>query len=113
MPPPPRRCQDLRRALIRRTHIGSLALWARERATGTLRTYPVGKLADGTYDFSALADPASGTVAGTFPVDEYPTLASVGDIDGDGVPDLYAVTAERHLLTFHGFTAPKDLGVLS
>ncbi|MFJ1753336.1 hypothetical protein [Kitasatospora sp. NPDC088134] len=91
---------------------GSLALWARERATGTLRSYAIPKQADGTYDFSALADPATGTVIGTFPVAEYPTLGSSGDGNGDGRPDLYAVTADRHLLTFDGTAAPKDLGVL-
>ncbi|BFV61068.1 hypothetical protein KCMC57_up61720 [Kitasatospora sp. CMC57] len=91
---------------------GSLALWSRNRATGELRTYPITKRADGTYDFAALADPATGTVIGTFPVAEYPTLGSSGDGNGDGQPDLYAVTADRHLLTFNGVTAPKDLGTL-
>ncbi|GAA4852293.1 hypothetical protein [Kitasatospora terrestris] len=91
---------------------GSVALWARERATGTLRAYPMPVGADGVRDFSALADPASGTVLGTFPVADYPTLGSSGDGDGDGLPDLYAVTADRHLLTYRGTTAPKDLGTL-
>ncbi|MFD8754029.1 hypothetical protein ACFV0O_24060 [Kitasatospora sp. NPDC059577] len=35
-----------------------------------------------------------------------------GDGNGDGQPDLYAVPADRHLLTFDGVTTPKDLGVL-
>ncbi|MGW4697172.1 hypothetical protein ACWEO1_32860 [Kitasatospora cineracea] len=91
---------------------GSLALWARNRATGELRTYPIVKGADGAYDFAALADPATGTVIGTFPVAEYPTLGSSGDGNGDGRPDLYAVTADRHLLTFDGVSTPKDLGTL-
>ncbi|WP_441245750.1 hypothetical protein [Kitasatospora sp. McL0602] len=91
---------------------GSLALWSREKATGELRSYPIGKNADGTYDFAALADPAGGTVIGSFPVADYPTLGSSGDGNGDGKPDLYAVTAARHLLTFDGVTAPKDLGLL-
>ncbi|GAA5000996.1 hypothetical protein [Kitasatospora paranensis] len=91
---------------------GSLALWSRERATGALRTYPVVKNADGTYDFSALADPASGSVVATLPVADYPTLGSSGDGNGDGRPDLYAVNAAGHLLTFDGVTAPKDLGAL-
>ncbi|MCG6496474.1 hypothetical protein [Kitasatospora sp. A2-31] len=91
---------------------GNLALWARERATGTLHAYPLPKKADGTFDFSALADPSSGAVATGFTVDAYPTLGSSGDLDGDGTPDLWAVTADRHLLTYKGFTTPKDLGVL-
>ncbi|MFD8781748.1 hypothetical protein [Kitasatospora sp. NPDC059599] len=43
-----------------------------------------------------------------------PPVAPVapGDGDGDGQPDLYAVPADRHLLTFDGVTTPKDLGVL-
>ncbi|GAA1080568.1 hypothetical protein GCM10009663_24040 [Kitasatospora arboriphila] len=91
---------------------GSLALWSRERATGTLRTYPIAKQDDGTYDFSALADPSAGAAVGTFPAADYPLLGSSGDGDGDGRPDLYAVTAARHLLTFDGTAAPKDLGAL-
>jgi hypothetical protein len=91
---------------------GSLALWSREKATGALRSYLVVKNADGTYDFSALADPASGTVVATLPVADYPTLGSSGDGNGDGRPDLYAVNAAGHLLTFDGVTAPKDLGAL-
>ncbi|MFJ2866198.1 hypothetical protein [Kitasatospora sp. NPDC087314] len=91
---------------------GDLALWARERATGVLHAYPIPKKADGTFDFSALADPASGVVATGFTTAAYPTLGSSGDGDGDGKPDLWAVTADRHLVTFSGWTGPKDLGVL-
>ncbi|GAA2101255.1 hypothetical protein GCM10009759_34760 [Kitasatospora saccharophila] len=92
---------------------GDLALWSREQATGVLRAHAVPKLADGHYDFSGLADPAAGTVLGTFPAADYPVLGSSGDLDGDGQPDLYAVTADRHLLAYHGTTAPKDRGALA
>ncbi|MER5862659.1 hypothetical protein [Kitasatospora sp. NPDC002040] len=85
---------------------GSLTLRSRELATGQLREYAVPKAADGTYDFTALAAPAAGTVVGTFPVAAYPTL----DSSADG--NLYAVTADRHLLTFTGVTNPKDRGLL-
>jgi hypothetical protein len=91
---------------------GNLALWARERATGQLHAYPIPKKADGALDFGALADPAAGVVADGFSVDAYPVLGSSGDGDGDGAPDLWAVTAGRHLVTFSGHTAPKDLGAL-
>lgn len=91
---------------------GNLALWARERATGALHAYPVPKQADGTFDFSALADPAAGVVATGFTVDAYPALGSSGDGDGDGQPDLWAVTADRHLVTYSGWSTPKDLGAL-
>ncbi|WP_316523747.1 hypothetical protein [Kitasatospora brasiliensis] len=91
---------------------GNLALWARDRATGELHAYPVPKLADGTFDYSALADPSANVVATGLTVDAYPTLDSVGDADGDGLPDLWAVTADRHLLRYHGWSTPTDLGAL-
>ncbi|MGW4382019.1 hypothetical protein [Kitasatospora sp. NPDC004531] len=92
---------------------GNLALWSREQATGTLRAHAVPKLANGSYDFSGLANPADGAVIGSFPVAEYPVLGSSGDLDADGQADLYAVTAGRHLITFMGVGDPKDLGVLA
>ncbi|MFD7643264.1 hypothetical protein ACFV4P_21725 [Kitasatospora sp. NPDC059795] len=92
---------------------GNLVLWSREQATGTLRAHAVPKLADGSFDFSGLANPADGTVIGSFPVADYPTLGSSGDLDGDGQADLYAVTAGRHLITFKGVVNPKDLGPLA
>ncbi|WP_327677725.1 hypothetical protein [Kitasatospora sp. NBC_00458] len=91
---------------------GNLALWARERANGALHAYAVPKKGDGTFDFSALADPSAGVVATGFTPDAYPTLGSEGDLDGDGTADLWAVGADRHLLRYSGWTAPKDLGVL-
>ncbi|MQS12594.1 hypothetical protein F7Q99_09915 [Streptomyces kaniharaensis] len=91
---------------------GNLALWARERATGDLHAYPVPKKADGTYDFTALADPKANVVASGFTVDAYPTLGSSGDADGDGKPDLWAVTADRHLVTYSGWSDRNDLGAL-
>ncbi|MFJ6772385.1 hypothetical protein ACIQOV_15690 [Kitasatospora sp. NPDC091257] len=91
---------------------GNLALWARDRATGELHAYPVPKQADGTFDYSALADPSANVVATGFTTAAYPTLGSSGDGDGDGTPDLWAVTPDRHLVTFSGWSAPKDLGAL-
>ncbi|MFC5662896.1 hypothetical protein ACFP3U_07845 [Kitasatospora misakiensis] len=91
---------------------GKLALWARERATGALHAYAIPKQANGTFDFSALADPSAGVVAEGFTVEAFPTLGSSGDGNGDKAPDLWAVTADRHLLTYNGLTDPKDLGLL-
>ncbi|MEV7772166.1 hypothetical protein [Kitasatospora sp. NPDC086791] len=91
---------------------GNLTLWARERATGDLHAYPIAKKADGTFDFSALADPKADVVAKGFTVAEYPTLGSSGDVDGDGLPDLWAVTADRHLAYFSGWSDPADAGAL-
>ncbi|MFF4819329.1 hypothetical protein ACFY2K_32695 [Kitasatospora sp. NPDC001309] len=91
---------------------GNLALWARDRATGELHAYPIAKKADGTFDFSALADPKAGVVASGFTVDKYPTLGSSGDVDGDGKPDLWAVTADRHLVYYSGWSDPSGAGAL-
>ncbi|MFJ2807747.1 hypothetical protein [Kitasatospora sp. NPDC087271] len=90
----------------------NLILWARDRATGDLHAYPVSKKSNGLLDFSALADPKANVVATGFTTTAYPTLGSSGDGDGDGTPDLWAVTADRHLVTFSGWSAPKDLGAL-
>ncbi|KJS62575.1 hypothetical protein [Streptomyces rubellomurinus] len=91
---------------------GAFQLWARERATGALHAYRIPKAVGGPFDFSALADPSANVVATGFTTAAYPTLGSSGDGDGDGKPDLWAVTANRHLVTFSGWTAPKDLGAL-
>ncbi|MBO1414263.1 hypothetical protein [Streptomyces sp. FH025] len=91
---------------------GNLALWARDRATGELHAYPIPKKADGTFDFSALADSKANVVATGFTTAAYPTLGSSGDADGDGKPDLWAVTADRHLVMYSGWEDPADLGAL-
>ncbi|MFI9321421.1 hypothetical protein ACIGXI_16790 [Kitasatospora aureofaciens] len=91
---------------------GNLTLWARERANGALHAYPIAKQAYNLLDFSALADPSANVVATGFTTAAYPTLGSSGDGDGDGKPDLWAVTPDRHLVTFSGWSAPKDLGAL-
>ncbi|WP_329564767.1 hypothetical protein [Kitasatospora sp. NBC_01266] len=91
---------------------GNLALWARDRATGELHAYPLPKKADGTFDFSALADPTAHVVATGFTTAAYPILGSSGDLDGDGAADLWTVTADRHLVIFSGWTSPEDIGPL-
>ncbi|GAB2693485.1 hypothetical protein [Kitasatospora kifunensis] len=91
---------------------GNLALWARDRATGDLHAYPLPKKADGTFDFSALADSTAHVVASGFTTAAYPTLGSSGDLDGDGAPDLWAVTGDGHLDVFSGWSAPYDFGAL-
>ncbi|MFD5433178.1 hypothetical protein ACFWJ4_13555 [Kitasatospora sp. NPDC127067] len=51
-------------------------------------------------------------VATGFTTAAYPTLGGSGDGDGDGTSDLRAVTPDRHLVTFSGWSAAKDLGAL-
>ncbi|MFF7633848.1 hypothetical protein ACFZB9_11940 [Kitasatospora sp. NPDC008050] len=91
---------------------GNLALWARDRASGALHAFTLPKKADGTFDFSALADPTANVVATGFTTAAYPTLGSSGDLDGDGVPDLWAVTGDGHLDVFAGWSTPYDAGAL-
>lgn len=92
--------------------VGDLALWARDRATGELHAYPIPKQTDGSRDFSSLADPKANVVATGFTAAAYPTLGSSGDLNADGRPDLWAETADRHLLYFSGWSDPTDLGAL-
>ncbi|PYC78120.1 hypothetical protein C7C46_17490 [Streptomyces tateyamensis] len=91
---------------------GNLSLWARDRATGELHVYPLPMQASGIVDFSALADPSAHGVGAVFTTAAFPTLGSSGDLDGDGTPDLWAVTADRHLQVFRGYQQPKDWGLL-
>ncbi|GAA2118308.1 hypothetical protein GCM10009759_65490 [Kitasatospora saccharophila] len=74
------------------TTTAQATLWTRERGTGRILAYPITRnpAANCSVDLSALADPARGTVIGGG-VDPaaYPVVGSVGDLTGDGVPDLY------------------------
>ncbi|MFD7732336.1 hypothetical protein ACFV6F_18345 [Kitasatospora phosalacinea] len=74
------------------TTTAQATLWARERSTGRILAYPFTRnpAANCAVDLSAAADPAQGTAIGSG-VDPaaYPVVGSVGDLTGDGVPDLY------------------------
>ncbi|WP_280725350.1 ricin-type beta-trefoil lectin domain protein [Kitasatospora sp. MAA4] len=82
-------------------------LWARFRDsndTGKLLAYPI--TGGSTPDYSQLADPAKGlTITGlSLPVATYPTVGSSGDLNGDGVPDLWATTSTGQLVIWTGST---------
>ncbi|GJF29226.1 hypothetical protein KNE206_19260 [Kitasatospora sp. NE20-6] len=99
-------------------------LWTRDRSNGTIHAYPITTKAGGGVDFSALVDPTTGYISGTGGVDPttYPLVGSNGDLNGDGVADLWARTNDGRLLvwpgaanaggTVVGFTAPSTLGDL-
>ncbi|WP_033219155.1 hypothetical protein [Kitasatospora phosalacinea] len=74
------------------TTTSQATLWTRERSTGRILSYPITRdpAANCAVDFSALADPARGTViGGGVDPTAYPVVGSAGDLTGDGVPDLY------------------------
>ena len=79
-------------------------LWVRDRSTGNIISMPITKNADCTNNYAALANPATtGTVIGTgYDPVHYPTVSSVGDLTGDGVPDLYGQTAAGKLVIWSG-----------
>ncbi|MFI6055189.1 FG-GAP-like repeat-containing protein [Streptomyces violascens] len=84
-------------------------LWARDRASGAVYVYP-----NRANDPKGLADPATRKQisSGLGPL-SYPALTSDGDVDGDGRPDLLAVTWDGRLTEFPGQNPTGDLVTLA
>ncbi|WP_037571482.1 FG-GAP repeat domain-containing protein [Phaeacidiphilus oryzae] len=75
---------------------GVAAIWARTNSTGNVYAFPA-HLSGGSVTLG------SGTQIGTnYTPDAYPLVFSVGDLDGDGHPDLAAVTRDGALITQKG-----------
>jgi hypothetical protein len=106
---------------------GAGELWARDKSTGALYSWPLTLDASGR---PTLLHPDSGTALPlTLPPASYPYIASPGDSNGvadgspDGCPDLYAITAAGSLVEYQGqisgstctssFGAQTDLGSAS
>jgi hypothetical protein len=76
---------------------GVTDLLARD-ATGNLWLYPGDGLGDGSF-----GDTSTRVLVGTgFTTAKYPLVTSIGDANGDGVPDLYATTASGGLVFIPG-----------
>ncbi|MGW4378802.1 hypothetical protein [Kitasatospora sp. NPDC004531] len=87
------------------TTTAQATLWARERSTGRILAYPITRnpAANCAVDFSALADPAQGTVLGSgIDPAAHPVVGSVGDLNGDGTPDLYGANAAGEVTVWPG-----------
>lgn len=75
-------------------------LWARDNTTGAIYQY-----ANERGNPGALGDHTKRTQIGTgVTAAGYPVVGSSGDTSGDGVPDLWALTANQSLLTWNGVT---------
>ncbi|MCX4749822.1 hypothetical protein OG455_30635 [Kitasatospora sp. NBC_01287] len=86
-------------------------LWSRAQ-DGTIRSYSLGSAT--APDYSAFADPAKGTTILTGATRAaYPRIGSSGDLNGDGVPDLWALNSQGHLVSWPGATAAGSNAVTS
>ncbi|MFI5527117.1 ricin-type beta-trefoil lectin domain protein [Kitasatospora sp. NPDC051853] len=89
-------------------------VWARERSTGRLLSFPITLRtvpATGVTvpDLGRLAAPGNGiALNGFFPVASYPTVSSAGDLNGDKAPDLWALDGQRRLLYWTGEVDAAD-----
>ncbi|MBX7470468.1 LamG domain-containing protein [Streptomyces sp. MAG02] len=92
-------------------HSGRPGLWARDRITGDITAYSfsTGTIPDPaaapTSTIPTLTAISAGTRIGNLPADGYPTVGSDGDLTGDGVSDLWAVTKSGQLASWSGKTS--------
>ncbi|WP_328310170.1 RICIN domain-containing protein [Streptomyces sp. NBC_00442] len=81
-------------------------LWARSRADGTVRAFPVTGTAQAPV-LTGFATPGQGAVLGTVDPGRFPRIGSDGDLTGDGIPDLWAIDTNQQLVSWNGLgTAP-------
>ncbi|MET9463201.1 ricin-type beta-trefoil lectin domain protein, partial [Streptomyces sp. NPDC006544] len=64
-------------------------------------------------DLTGFTDPAAGLITGKIDPALYPRVGSDGDLNGDKIPDLWAVDKDQQLVSFNGLgTAPNGTSVL-
>ncbi|MFJ8310311.1 MULTISPECIES: LamG-like jellyroll fold domain-containing protein [unclassified Streptomyces] len=93
-------------------HTGRPGLWARDRTTGDITAYafttgttPVpGSTDTPPATVPTLTGISTGTKIGNLPAADYPTVGSDGDLTGDGISDLWAVTSDGQVKTWAGKT---------
>ncbi|MGW6686047.1 LamG-like jellyroll fold domain-containing protein [Streptomyces sp. NPDC054961] len=87
-------------------------LWARNKTDGgTLHAFSIKGTADAP-DLTGFTNPALGLITGKIDPSVYPRVGSDGDLDGDKIPDLWAVDKDQQLVSFKGLgTAPNGTSV--
>ncbi|MBD0741884.1 LamG domain-containing protein [Streptomyces sp. CBMA152] len=90
-------------------HTGHPGLWARNRTSGDINTYALTPgtttTPDGAQTLPTLTAISTGTTIGNLPATDYPVIGSDGDLTGDSIPDLWAVTSTGQLNTWPGSTS--------
>ncbi|GAB2709424.1 hypothetical protein [Kitasatospora kifunensis] len=88
-------------------------VWARNRTDGTIHAYPITFDSQGNLDYSKLQDPTGGRIpyAQTFNPADFPLVGSSGDINGDGMPDLWSISNTKQLQVFPGYTSGTNTPV--
>ncbi|MFI6445149.1 ricin-type beta-trefoil lectin domain protein [Kitasatospora sp. NPDC050543] len=77
------------------------SVWARSKQDGSVHAFAITGTATAP-DLSGFTDPTKGSIAGGVDPRLYPTVGSVGDTTGDGVPDLWGVDSGSQLVSWTG-----------
>lgn len=75
-------------------------VWARSKVDGSLHAFAI--KGGSTPDLSGFKDPSAGLIANGVDPKLYPTIGSDGDLNGDGIPDLWAVDTNKQLVSWNG-----------
>ncbi|MFG2146842.1 LamG-like jellyroll fold domain-containing protein [Streptomyces sp. NPDC048696] len=90
-------------------HTSHPGLWARNRTSGDVNAYALTPgtttTPDGTQSVPTLTAISTGTTIGNLSATDYPVIGSDGDLTGDSIPDLWAVTSSGQLNTWPGHTS--------